>query len=316
MIKLLVQLIHDLVHLHAPGCSGIKPQYSPTQITTFPADAETALIDVGSLPTISVVIPSYNQARFLEETILSVLEQSYPRLELIVADGGSTDHSAQVIEKFSKRLKWWVSEPDSGQAEAINKGMRQATGNIMAWLNSDDMLMPGSLFKVAKCFMDSPHTDVVYGHRILIDEAGMDVGKWILPAHDNFILSYADYIPQETMFWRKDIWEKAGGRVDEAYQFALDWDLINRFLYAGAKFYRIPAFLGQFRLHQEQKTNTRIEDTGLLEMERIRAQYLEKFPNKCVRNSVEHLRLLNLAFYMFKAKLTELAWRWGLTKIQ
>ena len=315
MIKLLVQLIHDLVHLNAPGCSGIKPQYPATRLAAFPADAELAHIDVRSLPTISVVIPSYNQARFLEQAILSVLDQRYPNLELMVADGGSTDHSAQLIEKFSERLKWWVSEPDSGQAEAINKGMQHATGAIMAWLNSDDMLMPGTLFRVARFFMDSPRTDVVYGNRILIDESGLDVGRWVLPKHDNFILSYADYIPQETLFWRREIWEKTGGRIDESYQFALDWDLIDRFLNAGARFYRLPAFLGQFRIHQEQKTNARIEDTGFQEMERIRARYLERFPNKWIRSNVAHLRMLNLAFYMFKARLHELAWRWSLVKI-
>jgi glycosyltransferase involved in cell wall biosynthesis len=311
MIKYLIEIIHDVVHKNAPGCSGIEPQYPPKPLV---AQSPEVHFDLASAPLFSIVVPSFNQADFLEQTISSILDQAYPRLELIIVDGGSTDHSVDIIRKYSDHLKWWVSEPDSGQAEAINKGMRRASGEILAWLNSDDMLMPGCLFRVARFFAGHPRIDVVYGHRVLINEAGLDVGRWILPAHDNLILSYADYIPQETMFWRKRIWDASGGSVDEGFQFALDWELIVRFLNAGARFYRIPAFLGQFRIHSRQKTNAEIADTGFREMERVRAQYLERFSSKWAKAGMEHVRLLNLAFYMFKAKMTELAWKWGVKK--
>ncbi len=312
MLRILIQIFHDIVHRNAPGCAGIQPQYAPRPVS-HSISVETPTYP--KPPTISVVIPSFNQGQFIEQTIQSVLEQDYPALELIVVDGGSTDRSIEVIQRYADRLAWWVSEPDSGQAEAINKGMQHTSGEIMAWLNSDDMLMPGSLHRVAQHFSESPKTDVVYGHRIMVDQEGLDIGRWVLPRHDDFVLSYADYIPQETLFWRRTAWEKSGGKVNENYQFALDWELIVRFLKAGAKFHRLPKFLGRFRIHSQQKTSARIEDTGFNEMEQIRAEFLDQYTGKYRKKTVEHLRLLNLALYMLKAKITEISWRWGLIKI-
>lgn len=312
MLRILIQILNDLARRTAPGCAGIEPQYAPRPIDK-PKREQGPLDD--SAPLISIVIPSFNQAQFLEQTILSVLDQDYPKTELIVVDGASTDDSRQVIERYSSHLHWWVTEPDSGQAAAINKGMRRTSGEIMAWLNSDDMLMPGALARISRHFLQSPDIDVVYGHRVLVDKSGMEVGRWVLPSHNNFVLSYADYIPQETMYWRRSIWEKSGSYIDESYQFALDWELIMRFLDAGARFHRIPAFLGQFRVHPGQKTNAEIEQVGFGEMEKIRAQYLDRYDGRLPRALLEQLRLLNLAWFMLKAKFTELGWRWRLTTI-
>ena len=144
----------------------------------------------------------------------------------------------------------------------------------MAYLNSDDMLLSGSLHYGANFFAAHPDIDVVYGHRIVINEIDQEVGRWVLPPHDDEILAWVDYVPQETLFWRRSIWNKAGGHMDESFQFALDWDLILRFRTAGAHFARLPRFLGAFRVHASQKTSARIEDVGRGEMNRLRERYL------------------------------------------
>ena len=199
--------------------------------------------------------PSYNQAHFIEDTIKSVLDQNYPNLEYIVQDGLSKDNTAEVVNKYSDRLEF-NSESDKGQANAINKGFTKTTGEIMAWLNSDDLFLPGSFAYVAEYFQKHPEVDVIYGHRIIVDENNLETGRWILPNHDDIMLQWADYVPQETMFWRRDLWEKTGAKIDESFQFAIDWDLILRFRKANAKFVRLPRFLGGFRVHSQQKTQS------------------------------------------------------------
>jgi glycosyltransferase involved in cell wall biosynthesis len=221
-------------------------------------------------PIISIVTPSYNQGQFLEKTITSVLDQGYPRLEYVVQDGGSKDDSVQVMEKYRSRLLHAESKRDKGQGNAINLGFVHANkGEIMAYLNSDDILLPGSLNYVASYFQAHPEVDVVYGHRIIIDQHDREVGRWVLPRHSDKMLVWADYIPQETMFWRRRIWDKVGG-IDESFRFALDWDLLLRFRDAGAKFVRLPRFLGAFRLHITQKTSAEMSDVGTHEMGLLR----------------------------------------------
>ncbi len=205
-------------------------------------------------PLISIVTPSYEQGRYLERTIYSVLSQSYPRLEYVVQDGGSSDETRAVLERFGGSVTHWTSEPDEGQADAINRGFARTEGEIMAYLNSDDLLLPGSLAYVARYFAEHPRVDVVYGHRILIDEHDRQVGAWVLPRHDGRTLTVADYIPQETMFWRREAWERAGARIDTSLTFAIDWDLLLRLREADARMVRLPRYLGAFRVHAEQKT--------------------------------------------------------------
>ncbi|MBA4186401.1 MAG: glycosyltransferase [Planctomycetaceae bacterium] len=224
-------------------------------------------------PLISIVTPSYNQGRFLDETIRSVLDQNYPRLEYAVQDGGSKDDSVDVMNKYRDKLIYAESRKDKGQGNAINLGFVHACrGEIMAYLNSDDLLLPGSLNYVASYFEAHPEVDVVYGHRLIIDNNSQDVGRWVMPAHSDEMLIWADYVPQETMFWRRSIWDKAGGRIDESFQFALDWDLLLRFRDAGAKFVRLPRFLGAFRVHPTQKTSAELSATGTPEMNRLRTR--------------------------------------------
>jgi hypothetical protein len=139
----------------------------------------------------------------------------------------------------------------------------------MAWLNSDDLLLPGTVAYVARYFLDHPDVDVVYGHRVNIDESDQEIGRWLMPTHDDELLRWADYIPQETLFWRRRLWEKVGAALDESFQFALDWDLLLRFQDAGANFARLPRFLGAFRVHAAQKTQAAMDGTGQVEMNRL-----------------------------------------------
>jgi glycosyltransferase involved in cell wall biosynthesis len=223
-----------------------------------------------SPPKICIVTPSFNQAEFLERTICSVISQNYPALEYVVRDGGSTDGTVEILERYSHSLTHWESIPDRGQAEAVNRGFLHCTGEIMGYLNSDDLLLPGTLNYIADFFSRHPGVDVVYGHRILVDEHDREVGRWVMPPHENEVLAWVDYLPQETMFWRRDIWKNVGASLNEEFQFAMDWDLILRFLRAGAKFVRLPRFLGAFRVHPRQKTVSLIGTVGKREVDAIR----------------------------------------------
>lgn len=222
-------------------------------------------------PLISIVTPSFNQGHFIEQTIRSVLDQNYPKLEYAVQDGGSRDNTNAVVDRYRNRLVHAESRKDKGQGNAINLGFEHASGGeIMAYLNSDDLLLPGALNYVAAYFAAHPEVDVVYGHRAIINANGEEIGRWVLPTHSDRMLIWADYVPQETLFWRRSIWEKAGGMMDESFQFALDWDLLLRFRAAGAKFVRLPRFLGAFRVHQSQKTSDDLASTGIPEMKKLK----------------------------------------------
>jgi len=238
-------------------------------------------------PTISIVTPSFQQGRFLERTLYSVVGQNYPALEYIVQDGASSDETLDILHRFDHLLAGWTSEPDAGQAEAINRGFGQTSGEIMGWLNSDDLLLPGALAYVARYFASHPDVDVVYGHRLLIDEREGMIGSWILPRHSNRALMLADYVPQETLFWRRRIWDAVGGSVDPSFRYALDWDILLRFQNAGARIVRLPRFLGAFRVHNDQKTLTDSE-VGVAECMRL----LTRVHGRAVSRSEVIVRLL------------------------
>ena len=161
-------------------------------------------------PTITIVTPSFQQGRFLERTIYSILGQQYPRLEYVVQDGGSSDRTVDVLRRFEPYLTRCVSEPDDGQTDAINRGFSGTTGEIMAWVNSDDLLLPGCLAYVARFLVEHPDVDVVYGYRLMIDEDDRRIGTWITPPHDDQALTIADFVPQETLFWRRRVGTRSG----------------------------------------------------------------------------------------------------------
>jgi GT2 family glycosyltransferase len=221
--------------------------------------------------SIAVVTPSYNQGTFIERTVRSVLDQNHPCLQYAVVDGGSTDKTMEVLTRYGNRLAYLVSEPDGGQSSALVKGFARVEGDILGYLNSDDLLTEGSLAFVTRFFADNPKVGVVYGHRLIIDEQDREVGRWILPPHDEYTLRRRDFIPQETLFWRRSLFERVGG-IDSSFHYAIDWDLILRFMDAGAKFCRVPYFLGCFRVHSAQKTKTLWNSVGEKEVASLRAR--------------------------------------------
>jgi glycosyltransferase involved in cell wall biosynthesis len=222
-------------------------------------------------PIVSIVTPSYNQGKFIGKTIDSVMSQSYDRIQYIVQDGGSTDETIAIIERKRHQAHFdYESQHDKGQAHAINLGFQKSEGEIMAWLNSDDLLLPGAVSFAVNFFNRNPDVDAIYGHRILINSEGQEIGRWVLPPHLDAILRYNDFIPQESLFWRKSLWDKAGGFVDENFSFAMDWELLTRFISCGAKIVRVPRFLGAFRVHHQQKSIVHENTSGRHEMEKVR----------------------------------------------
>lgn len=222
-------------------------------------------------PKISIVTPSFNQGAFLERTIQSVLNQSYPNLEYIIIDGGSTDNSVDTIRKYSDRLAYWVSEKDRGQAHALNKGFEPATGDIVAWLNSDDEYCPGALEAVAKVFMSDQQVDLVFGNRISVDENGRILRK---DRHTRFTFSalvvYGMIVSQPAMFWKRELFEKHG-YLDESKSFCMDYEFLCR-IAAHIKTKHIRKDLAKFRWHDEQKSST-ITDIRDAELKSIQAEY-------------------------------------------
>jgi GT2 family glycosyltransferase len=258
-------------------------------------------------PKLSIVTPSYQQARYLGETMRSVLEQ-HVTVEYVVQDGGSTDGSAELIRQLAPGLHAWTSARDAGQADAIARGFAQTTGgpdDVMAWINSDDYYQPGALAFVADYFAAHPEVDVLYGHRIVVDEESREIARWFLPAHDDAVMRLNDFIPQETLFWRRRVWDKAGG-LDTSFQFAIDWDLLLRFSAAGAKIVRVPYFLACFRAHAAQKTAAFMHSTGQGEITRLRERtHGRAFPAQEIER---HPRLMA---YLRKSAFLQFLWGLG-----
>lgn len=246
-------------------------------------------------PRVAMVTPSYNQAQYLGATIESILSQAYPNLYYHVQDGASIDGSVDLLKNLGNSISW-KSEPDKGQSSAINLGFAGVDCEIMAYLNSDDMLLPGTLAYVVNYFMSHPDVDIVYGNRIFIDREGLEVGRAVLPRHHGRALRYADYIPQETMFWRKRVWDKIGP-IDESFHYAMDWDFILRAQGAGFKFVRLPRFLSCFRIHDAQKTAATYA-VGVREMGILRRRVLGFDPTQMqIRRAIAPYLLQQLAYH-------------------
>jgi len=206
-----------------------------------------------SLPLVSIVTPSFNQVRYLEATILSVLEQDYSNLEYIIVDGGSKDGSVEIIKKYSGHLMWWVSEPDMGQTDALNKGFAHAHGDILAWINSDDTYAPGAVSAAVNYLHSHPDVGLVYGDTHFIDEQGRVIGKFAARQTDYQRLrrGYV-HIPQQAAFFRGGLWRQVSP-LDPSFYFAMDYDLWVR-LAAHAPIHYTPQMWANFRLHSSGKT--------------------------------------------------------------
>lgn len=206
-------------------------------------------------PKVSIITPSYQQAKYLAATMKSVLQQEYANLEYIVIDGGSTDGSRDIIESFAGKLAYWQSEPDGGQTDAINQGFAKATGEILTWLNSDDTYQPGALKKAVQAFADHPNAVLVYGDANFINGEGKVIGKF--PAaqtdHKRLLEGYV-HIPQQSAFFKADAWKKVAP-LDAGLFFAMDYDLWVRLSSLGELVY-IPSDepWANFRLHNDAKS--------------------------------------------------------------
>jgi len=206
-----------------------------------------------SLPLVSIVTPSFNQAVFLEDTLQSVLNQDYPNIEYIVIDGGSTDGSIEIINRYADQLAYWVSERDEGQTDAINKGFNYAHGDIFAWLNSDDLYRPGAVAEAVAYFRDHPEVGMVYGDADYIGDNGDVIGRFPAAQTDYKRLrrGYV-HIPQQATFFRARLWQMVGP-LDPSFYFALDYDLWVR-IAALAPIRYYPRTWAAFRLHRDAKS--------------------------------------------------------------
>ncbi|TMM52957.1 glycosyltransferase family 2 protein [Sulfitobacter sabulilitoris] len=206
-------------------------------------------------PTISVVIPNLNCAGFLERTIRSVLAQAYPKLDLIMVDGGSTDGSLEIIERHRASFSHVIWGPDTGQANAINKGFAKATGQILSWINSDDMLMPGGLSKVGRIFAQYGDIDWIVGNSTIIDETDKIRMSPAPRPHSarRFLAGDYQWVQQESCYWRRSLWDKAGGALNEDLRLAVDGDLWLRF-FAHARLIPVKTRLGAFRIRTGQRS--------------------------------------------------------------
>jgi glycosyltransferase involved in cell wall biosynthesis len=208
-------------------------------------------------PLVSIITPSYNQVCYLEATIRSVLEQGYPNIEYIVIDGGSTDGSVDILERYSPQVSLWLSEIDTGQAHAINKGIERSHGSILGWLNSDDILIPNTVSRAVNVFRQHLEIDVVYGRLERIDEDGNLVQTPALPK-DKVEFSKEKIlgeciVNQPGSFWRREIMDKAG-RLDIGLRFVMDYEYWIRLAMNGARFKRLPEVVARFRLNPDSKT--------------------------------------------------------------
>jgi glycosyltransferase involved in cell wall biosynthesis len=185
-------------------------------------------LDEPDLPLVSIVTPSFNQGRFIAATIESVLSQDYPNIEYIIVDGASTDETAEVAARYAGRLTF-ISEPDRGQSEAINKGFRRARGEIVAWLNSDDIFLPGAVGVAVEALRARPDAAAVYGEGFQIDEQGAVISRFGATQEFNLwrLLNLSDYILQQTVFFRRSVFDEVGF-IDESLHYGMDWELLMR----------------------------------------------------------------------------------------
>lgn len=209
---------------------------------------------MSDFPLISIVTPSFNQAKFLRRTIESVLSQEYPNVEYIIIDGGSTDGSQDIIREYQDKLTYWESIPDHGQTDAINKGFAKASGKYLAWINSDDVYQPGAFSEAVTYLGNHPEVGMVYGDCTFIDAQGRTIGAF--PAaqtdYDKLRKGYV-HIPQQSSFFRADLWRKVGP-LDPTFYFAMDYDLWVRLAKQAPLIYLPSHVWASFRLHGDAKT--------------------------------------------------------------
>jgi glycosyltransferase involved in cell wall biosynthesis len=252
---------------------------------------------------ISIVTPSFNQARFVEETINSVLGQNYENLEYVVIDGGSTDGSDALIEKYRRYLHYYVSEPDLGHGNALNKGFSQTTGHIMAWLNSDDKYLPWTFRTVSEIFEEHPDINWIVGtHGFWNDRGALTNTNEFFRNIVDYLSGQQRYIQQESVFWRRSLWEKAGGYIDESYRLMVDGELWCRF-FALDRLWHVRCVLSGYRMHAGNRGRVFDEDCTA-EMKRAIAALRE-------RVNIQQLRQADLDYMVLRYDLQNSHWLRG-----
>lgn len=257
-------------------------------------------------PKISIVTPSFNQGRFIEETILSVLNQNYPNLEYIIIDGGSKDETVDVIRRYEDRLAYWTSEKDRGQVHAINKGIEKATGDIFAFINSDDVYLPGTFSAVADYFEANPQSEWVCGDTIMFGEGHpTEMIPTVVPKSAAHALSWAYTASQPGHFWKREL---ITGGFDESWPYDFDHDLYVRLLLAGHNCEHIPLPFAAYRLHAVSKTVAEGHHQ-IAEFERS-AEYYEGDLTGGDRRWCRSTRFLRLSYAASEAGETKSGARW------
>jgi len=236
----------------------------PALVPVLFSENSPEIIIKRSLPSISMVTPSFNQGEFLEECIDSILSQNYPNLQYIIMDGGSSDGSVEIIKKYEKYLHYWQSKPDGGQYKAVNEGFRKASGDIMAWLNSDDKYHRDAFFKVAYLFASSPGVEWLTGHPAFWGKEGEITHiEPVLPTYcrKDFLEGRYNqpFIQQESTFWKRSLWERAGGCLRTELDYAGDLELWIRF-FRHTRLYSVDTFLGGYRSHGNQKAGLHMNE--------------------------------------------------------
>lgn len=252
-------------------------------------------------PKISIVTVNYNGARFLEETILSVVNQNYPNLEYIIIDGGSSDGSVEIIKKYESKLHYWVSEKDEGQYHAVQKGFEKSTGDIMAWINSDDLYVPNAFFGVAQIFNEFPKVKWLMGIPREYNEQGVMMSRITLPwgrwSKYRYYTYDFQFIQQESTFWKRELWEKAGSKMDLNYKYAGDMVLWLRF-FRFEKLHTTTATLAGFRYSSQNQRSIAFRQAYLQECEKAIRTELKEF-NVFKRIAYFILRIFGLIFGVF-----------------
>lgn len=234
------------------------------------------------LPKISLITPSFNQAKFLEKTLNSVLSQGYPNLEYIVMDGGSTDGSVDIIKHYADELSYWASEPDDGQTDALIRGFSKATGEILGWLCSDDVLEPNSLDEMSRFFLDNPEANVVYGDSLWIDpEDGLIKSRKEHAFSRSVLLYEHNFIPQPSTFWKRELYREVGG-LNPDFNVAMDADLWLRFSEV-TDIHHVRKCWSRMRIYPEQKTY-RLIDQREVEKKILRERYYGEEPGWLVKS--------------------------------
>jgi glycosyltransferase involved in cell wall biosynthesis len=246
-----------------------------------------------SPPKITIVTPSFNQGQFLEETILSVIGQRYPGLEYIIMDGGSTDGSVEIIRKYEQHLAYWVSAKDGGQAAAINEGFARAGGDILGWLNSDDMYLPGTLSYIAG-LLDREKPELLFGNCLhFVQGGGLAFGSKVRQSHAQTDLLLTDYLIQPSTFWTRKAWQQSGA-LDESLDFGFDWEWFLRARTAGVTFLPDDKYLSVYRIHKDHKTGTggerRRKELAAIYGRHAGARYERLFSRCCASRSLAAFR--------------------------